>query len=75
MTNFLYVIAVITDVKDVIMTALVAPRHPVLCQYLAGCLRFPQAPQANKKLPGDSDRKPGLKSLHLCEKFRHMTVE
>lgn len=59
MTNFHYVTAVITDMKDVIMTALVVPRHPVLCQYLALCLRFPPAAQANKKLPGDSDIKLG----------------
>lgn len=75
MTNFHYVTAVITDMKDVIMTALVVPRHPVLCQYLALCLRFPPAAQANKKLPGDSDIKLGLKSLCLCEKFQRMTAE
>jgi len=69
------VIAIITETKDVIMSDLVVPRHPVLCQYLAGCLRFPPAAQANKKLPGDSDIKPGLKSLCLCEKFQRMTAE
>lgn len=75
MINVHSVFAVIKDMKDVIMMALVVPRYPVLCQYLAGCLRVPPEAQANKKLPDDSNVKPGLKSLCLHEKFQCMTAE
>lgn len=77
LTNFHYIIAVITDMKDVIMAALVGVRHRILCQCLAGYLRFPREARTNNQIKqsGDSDTKRNLKSLCLCEKFQYMTVE